>query len=413
MKVIFGHGLGKLHFFSACGFIKKTGIHIQLISGWRPNNLPPAFVNFLGKIAGRDNLYKRLSIRANETLSKEDVIENAFPEFMYHFLLLLSKFKLINPKKANILSWKYIGRSYKKYLQNADIFHVRSGAGQGGAIATAKKNGLIVVVDQSIAHPKEIENNLKDEYKYFNLEQPITADDEFWKLILKDCEEADYLLVNSDYVKESFIKNGYNPSKIKPIYWGVRSDFFYLKKNYFLSTKPKILFTGGFNLRKGVRTIVSAANLMFQQNIAVEIHIVGDYTGEGEIALCDLVNKESIILHGHVLHDQLKSHLETADMYLFPSFAEGCAQSAMEAMAAGLPIITTTNSGLPITHDSNGIIISPNNPHKIVAAVIELINNEEKRKFLGQNAADLISNNYSWEKYGENMHNLYHSISKS
>ena len=63
-------------------------------------------------------------------------------------------------------------------------------------------------------------------------------------------------------------------------------------------------------------------------------------------------------------------HLAKADVYVFPSLAEGCASSGMEAMAAGLPVITTRESGLPIRHGENGWLIASKSEQAISDAII-------------------------------------------
>lgn len=68
--------------------------------------------------------------------------------------------------------------------------------------------------------------------------------------MVSDCEKADVVLVNSDFVKQTFIDTGFDPNKIKVAYLGVRNDFFGLKHDYSIDGKLKILFTGGFGFRR-------------------------------------------------------------------------------------------------------------------------------------------------------------------
>ena len=82
----------------------------------------------------------------------------------------------------------------------------------------------------------------------------------------------------------------------------------------------------------------------------------------------------------------------------------------MEAMAAGLPVITTKESGIPIIDHVDGIQLPFKNEKSIVDAIFELNDNIDLRKRLGENAAEKIINNYSWNMYSEQVKNLYSKL---
>ena len=82
----------------------------------------------------------------------------------------------------------------------------------------------------------------------------------------------------------------------------------------------------------------------------------------------------------------------------------------MEAMAAGMPVIATEASGLPIIDKQNGILIQPQNVISIVEAILLLKNNDKLREKIGKNAYELIKHNYSWENYAQNVYTIYKEI---
>ena len=82
----------------------------------------------------------------------------------------------------------------------------------------------------------------------------------------------------------------------------------------------------------------------------------------------------------------------------------------MEALAAGLPVIATIESGLPIDNGINGIIIPSKNEGSIVFSLKNIASSEEKRMSLGIKAADKIANKYTWQKYAENVYKLYQQL---
>ncbi len=126
----------------------------------------------------------------------------------------------------------------------------------------------------------------------------------------------------------------------------------------------------------------------------------------------NLINSFSnlnIVFVGHIPQDELKSYLSTSDIYLFPSLGEGCASSGMEALAAGLPVVATVESGLPIKNLQNGLIVESNNSDDVVKAILLLFEDKKIREKLGKNASFDISQNYKWSNYAENMRDIYNN----
>ena len=82
----------------------------------------------------------------------------------------------------------------------------------------------------------------------------------------------------------------------------------------------------------------------------------------------------------------------------------------MEAMAAGLPIITTKESGLPVIDSINGMIINSKSSTEITDMILKLASNNALRKNIGVNAAELIESQYSWSDYGENVYSIYEQL---
>ena len=109
-----------------------------------------------------------------------------------------------------------------------------------------------------------------------------------------------------------------------------------------------------------------------------ELKVDYEYIVVGSNAEAQTLLKQYPIKHlkliGMVPQDNLKQYLSEADIYLFPSLCEGCASSGMEAMAAGLPVIATVESGLPITNEKNGLVIESKRVDDIVDAILNIYN---------------------------------------
>jgi glycosyltransferase involved in cell wall biosynthesis len=276
---------------------------------------------------------------------------------------------------------------------------VRSGAGQSGAIRKARQHGMAIVTDHSIAHPAFIHRTLKEEFARFGLPAGYDPQADLWKLVLRDCVDADLLLVNSDFVKKTFVGEGYPEHKLRVAYLGVREDFFDLKRDYRIEGPVRILFTGNFDVRKGVRLLLEAIRSCRRSGLDVRLELMGNLdNGAASIEPGD----EVFFRHTPFAPlEQVARAFASADLFVFPTFAEGSSRAGMEAAAAGVPIITTENCGLPLEHGKSVFYVPVNDAPSLADAIGKLATDETLRAMLGRNAMSTITKNYTWKHYGQ------------
>ena len=137
-----------------------------------------------------------------------------------------------------------------------------------------------------------------------------------------------------------------------------------------------IAFVGWFNERKGACRVSEAINRIG----GVKSIFIGKGNQEPH---CD-----GILFKGAVSHDEVPLYLGAADCFVLPTLAEGCCNAVIEAMACGLPIIS---SNLPfnwdVLDDTNSIMINPNSIEEIANAIHTLRDNPELRVKLAEGAA--------------------------
>jgi glycosyltransferase involved in cell wall biosynthesis len=409
IRSIISTGHGRLHLVTSAVAIQEAGVDVRLIQGWVPRYTPSWLINGVGRLVGSKNLAWGMNKRRPPELRRDQLHSCAFSEFATQAMFLARRAGLMDHTTAAVRGWRMYGKACRKYIRDADIFHPRAAAGRGGAIETAKARGMKVVVDHSIAHPAIIERNLADVHKRHNLELWIKPDDLFWQNVLKDCEEADCLLVNSQYVKDTFVECGYPAEKIAVIYLGIRTDFQALKTDWSRTGPLRMLFTGGFGLRKGANILMEAVGLLRDAGLDYQLDVVGNV--DAALPIPDHIKRdERVKLHGHVPQDDLRGFLRESDVYVFASYAEGAAQSAAEAMAAGLPVVVTAETGVPVKHEQNGLVIERDSADSLAKAVLRLADDEDMRRALGQAATETIRANHTWEAYGRHVRGLYESL---
>ena len=184
-----------------------------------------------------------------------------------------------------------------------------------------------------------------------------------------------------------------------------------------------MLFTGNFSLLKGAEYLLESLRILNERGIKVHYDVVGavsapkamleHFNAETQRRGEDTLNSKlqtsnlPITFHGPVPQDDLKAFLAESDIYLFPSLADGCAQSGMEALTAGLPVVATYQSGLPITDGETGCVVPMKDAAAIADKIEWLIANPQECERLGRNAAKMMRENYTWEKYAENVKRIY------
>ena len=463
MNSILSIGGGRLHLVTSALHLAKADVNVRLVMGWVPQKSNGVLVRLASHVMHR-NLEKSMRARMmtgkvhNLSVCSQGIVDFIENAGRYALSVVHAPFKIWDNWKW--LSWKMIGFCSRRYIsKDYQIFHVRSGAGQGGAIKKARQLGLKVIVDHSIAHPAFMDRELRNEYQKNGATFELGKDSKFWRQIVKDCEDADAVMVNSFFVRDTFLEQGFDEKKVKVVYLGQREDFFGLRQRRFdvsglkfdvgegsnsiskpqtSNLKPqtlipspqtsnlKLLFTGGFGFRKGGEYILEALKILKQRGVAFEMDVVGDYSSARQLIAryesdfdisyaSDLKPQTSnlrLTFHGPKPQDELKSFLANGDIYVFPSLAEGCAQSGMEAMAAGMCVIGTHESGFPITDGEDGYIV-PCKAAKAIADKIEWLNgHREEIDRIGANAAKLIRENYTWEKYAENVKKIYEELLK-
>ena len=126
--------------------------------------------------------------------------------------------------------------------------------------------------------------------------------------------------------------------------------------------------------------------------------------------LClDLDVSSWISFIGHVDHDSLPSLYQNSDIFALLSNSEGMSNSVLEAMASGLPILTTNVGGTSELIHGNGIVIPPQRPYLAANALLELMKNSKERLEMGKKSRK-ITEKMSWEFTAKKYLSLYYDV---
>jgi glycosyltransferase involved in cell wall biosynthesis len=108
--------------------------------------------------------------------------------------------------------------------------------------------------------------------------------------------------------------------------------------------------------------------------------------------------------------DAWKMPIAAPRCHVFPSECEGSAKCTYEAAACGLPQITTRESGDVVQDGVNGIIIPPNDPDTLAAAIERLYRDRDLCARMGRAGRERVERNFTWSHFGARLMQAYQAV---
>ena len=178
---------------------------------------------------------------------------------------------------------------------------------------------------------------------------------------------------------------------------GVDSELF--QADWQPAAAPNLLFMGTWIPRKGTRELVRAFAALRAAFPALRCRVLGSGLSQDAV-LPDFAppDRPSVDVLPAVSREELPALLARDQIYVLPSYFEGMPLTLLEAMAAGLPCVTTNTCGMHdlIVHGENGLLTAPGDLPQLAAAVRALLSSAELRQRLGK-AARETARHFSWE----------------
>jgi glycosyltransferase involved in cell wall biosynthesis len=174
-------------------------------------------------------------------------------------------------------------------------------------------------------------------------------------------------------------------------------------KNSKCDNHINILYLGYLGRAKGSFDLIEAIHQL--NDVSVSFELIGDELRLGDLKLlrqsitkADL--SEYVSIHPPVMGDEKISCFQKADIFVYPSHAEGLPMAVIEAMASGLPIISTNVGGLPdlVQMGINGILVDPHCPDELATALRTLISDSDLRHSMQSESVRIASEGFDIEK---------------
>lgn len=409
--VIISNGFNKFFLSPVAADLYERNLLTCLITG----AYPTAFFHKCISFGGCEQLWKipRLIARA-EKIPDSFIHALWLPEFMYQMRQYFY-FEFLE-QELNVLSFQWYGRqaSYiieKKY-RNAKIYHYRAGFGHE-SVYTAKKYGMITICDHSIAHPIVLDYlvNNNGVLPSCKVDSNLTK---IWKDILLDIEQADYVFVNCDFIKETFDNQRWGRSNIYVIQRGVDQQFLDMIplntiEKYNLRSPIRLLFSGFLGRRKGAIQLIDALSRIDDQPWSLEItgHIAPEIRRQYTSFFRDHRVKYLGLLPSR---RELAELMTQVDVFVFPTLAEGSARVVFEALACGLFVITTPNCGSIVEDGVHGSIVPPGDIDALEKAIRKAITTRDQLHEIGRANSKVVREQYTQKQCGDKLIKLYNGL---
>lgn len=269
--------------------------------------------------------------------------------------------------------------------------------------------GICKILDHttgSVFKGREIYLHESKAFPQFANNLSINKSAKYYSQHQKEIDLADGILVASSYVKENLIEHGVNREKIYLLPYGVDLHAFNSphRSSNDSNHKIRLLYAGAINQHKGIMYLLQAFQNIEQENI--ELVLVGNNF------LSSNLQKSfppKIKIQNHLPKTDLIKLYHESDIFVFPAIHEGSSLVVYEAMAAGLPVITTPNAGSIIENGKDGLLVPSGDIEMLKNRIQLLANNSELRIKLGAQAAKTVKD-YSWEKYHARLEEIVKDI---
>lgn len=183
--------------------------------------------------------------------------------------------------------------------------------------------------------------------------------------------------------------------------------------------EPIVLYTGRLVLGKGLPELVEAASIVAEQfqDPALRFILVGD--GNLHPDLCQRVRQAGLESQfefrgaiGPDRRSELVQLYRQAQIFVLPSHHEGMPTALLEAMATGLPVISTAVGGSleVIVSGDNGLMVPPREPKALAQALLTLLRDSSLRRCLGKAGRKTVEEHYSWNAVGRRYVACYEQV---
>jgi glycosyltransferase involved in cell wall biosynthesis len=234
----------------------------------------------------------------------------------------------------------------------------------------ARQSGGMTLLDGGNSHPENFWNIVKEEHERWG--EKVDPYPRKWNEGgRKSVELTDWVFSPSSYVTNSFIAKGFPAERVLSLPYPIDLTHFSPEPAVKLPDGPlKVVCTGGVSLRKGFPYLLEAMRLIRKERDAVLLLTEGVH--ESMLRLINDYPDVPIDWAPRLDHDRLGERLKSGHVFALLSLEDGFALTAAEAMACGIPVVLTPNTGFSdfVIPGKNGEIVPIRDPQAAADAIV-------------------------------------------
>jgi glycosyltransferase involved in cell wall biosynthesis len=297
-----------------------------------------------------------------------------------------------------------LGRNLSEY----DIIHIHEGNENVGY-------GLGFGIKNTLSHEDLGVGTFISMYSPNVHRFPRSPEELFWRF---SCRQVDRIFVLSEFAGSN-ISTAYRilPSRIVVTHAGVEESFLRPKNGTPSSFEPStLLFCGRItdpNGQKGLDTLLSAMPEIVKRHNAL-LNVVGTGSGLNKCKTLARILKieANVNFLGFVAHEFLPEIFANADIFVLPSRRESFGLVLAEAMASGLPVVSTNVGAIPevVEDGKNGTLVNPDSPRELAEAICTLLDDRERMKSMGVCGRERVLEHFVWDVVAQRVIECYRKV---
>lgn len=231
-----------------------------------------------------------------------------------------------------------------------------------------------------------------------------------WKFVeLRGWSKFPHIISISPYVREK-VKTA-TRATIHDIDNPVQVDFFSVEHQ---DEDNTVFFAGSMTRLKNPIVILQAANLFSAERHKINIRLAGRACDPNYYRIMQDFAKQSGLEEntrflGELNQQEIRRELSAASVFVLPSLHENAPVSVGEAMAAGVPVVTSNRCGMPcmVRDGESGFLVDPNNPDDIARRLRQLLKNDELRRSMGAKGREIALDRFHPAKVAVRTRQVY------
>jgi glycosyltransferase involved in cell wall biosynthesis len=267
--------------------------------------------------------------------------------------------------------------------------------------SVAEKTKALKVVDCANSHPTSYHGFWQRECDLWCPGEKVPVPRFMFARMNRELEQADLVIVQSKFCRESMVSNGIPAEKVIINPMGVNPTVF--KKRERVPDQIRFINVGTICLRKGHQYLFRAFQIVKKQLPAAELICVGNVKSDFRKEWGKWARTFRHI--EHMPHSELAGLLQSCTAFVFPSQEEGIARAQIEALASGLPVIGTHEGGATtlVQDGVEGLIVRGRDPGHIAAAMLRVATDVSLNQQMGEAAHRKGAVGNTWQDYGDRL----------